>query len=1264
MSSSIRISLALALSLSGSTAHALDPARPLRRFAHDHWTSREGLPQNSILAAEQTPDGYLWFGTFEGIARFDGVTFKVFNQTTDPVLWRNGIFAMLTRKSGELLFTSPNIVGNISKAGRPAAFAEDRGSRLEELLTLAESPSGEIWTGAALGGLYLLRNGRFESVHPERFAKAGIRALAFDSSGALYIGTANQGVSVLRDGEPVACPACERLPKGGVNSLAAARGGGVWVGGELGLVRVDAARTSETVAEVRSTVTALRDTESGLWIGTLVGLSRWRNGRLETDPWLKAKVSRLMEDREGSLWVGTDTSGLYRLRDTPFSTLSPHDGLAEDWVSRLSYGDNAIWISTQGGVYKASLDDERVTYVETASPRDTSGFRSARGLVVKADGAMWATATDGRLLIYREGRFHDSLIPYPRSFASYLAPSRRGLFVGRHDGSIQEIVKRRLLRTIQLPPGVSPSSVHEWPDGRLTISTQGGLYEWNEGHLTDITSRLQTRLVVGTALVGDVSGALWLATDGRGLYRLKGEEVRNVSAKQGLYDDTVFQVVDDGLGYFWMTSNRGIARVSKAELNAVADGKLDRVSPRVFTEADGLRSAECDGGQVTRSPDGRLWFPTIAGVAFVDPSKVDLAPAPSLLKIEDARAEGASIAPGATLPAGVESVEIDYTSLSFRIPGRVRFRYQLEGYDPDFVAVQNRRTAYYPRLPYGSYRFVVHAVNEDGVSDTREASFAFSVAPRFHERRSAQVGFALLGLAGTFGLFRLRTNALRRRQLVLEALVADRTSALGLEKERAEAASRAKSRFVSSVSHELRTPLNAILGFADLLDRDLGGRKRAEYLALIKSSGSHLLGLVNSVLSLTKIEEGHGDAAREPFALASLVRDAVATLRPGAEANGLRLLEDTDALPAWAIGDGPKIRQILINLIGNAIKFTSDGYVALHVTRDGEVTAFTVEDTGPGIEEDQQSLLFREFSQTDTGAKSGDGTGLGLAISRRLAHLLGGDLSLSSSGPTGSKFVLTLALPESAAEEQAGRRRATGLTVRAEVAPVLIADDAAANRQLLRDLHDILGLTVLEAKDGPSALTLFLSARPSFVWTDALMPGFGGLELVRRIRQAERDRGWSRTPVVAVTASALGNEPEELLSAGCDSVILKPFNESQIFSVLEEKLGLTIAYEDATAVPATDGHSSTEARVGIEWTTGMDAEVARIEKAIEAGDWEQTRLLAHDLRGASSVLGLIEPSAAFAALEEMAFARDSKGAMRKLLTRARAAIDDARRSDR
>jgi CheY-like chemotaxis protein/anti-sigma regulatory factor (Ser/Thr protein kinase) len=389
--------------------------------------------------------------------------------------------------------------------------------------------------------------------------------------------------------------------------------------------------------------------------------------------------------------------------------------------------------------------------------------------------------------------------------------------------------------------------------------------------------------------------------------------------------------------------------------------------------------------------------------------------------------------------------------------------------------------------------------------------------------------------------------------------------------QRALAASHAKSAFLANMSHELRTPLNGVLGFAQLLarrkQRDAEDR---EGLEIIMKSGEHLLGLINDVLSLSKIEAGRVTLEQEALDLVTLVHDVENVLRVRAEEKNLRLVceLDRDRLPRAVIGDQGKLRQIVLNLAGNAVKFTTAGSVAIRVTWNDGRTRIEVEDTGPGISAAELPRLFEPFSQTDSGQRTKEGTGLGLALSRDLARLMNGDITVTSTAGRGSQFTVEVALPEAAAEtvaEPKDRRRVASLAPGQPAVRVLVVDDAALNRTVLTRLLAAVGFDVRAAAGGEEALALWESWEPHFIWMDKRMPGIDGLEVTRRIRAREASEGRKRVPIIALSASALEHERADILAAGCDDFVAKPFRESMIFTRMREHLGIEYAYESGTS---------------------------------------------------------------------------------------------------
>ncbi|HEY0014684.1 MAG TPA: two-component regulator propeller domain-containing protein [Longimicrobium sp.] len=759
-----RVAALAALCLGASfLAPRADAQVPGLAFAR--WGTEQGLPSNIALDIAQTRDGYLWLASYEGIVRFDGVSFRVFNESDIPGLGRASFWQVAVDSAGTLWAASERDGLVRYAGGRWTIFRMRDGLKSDKVTSLLPDTGGVLWVGTR-GGVSRVRNGRVEPLPaPAGMEEPVVMDMARAPDGALWIGTAAGGVLRYRDGR------YERpgLAADQVASLYADRDGTVWVGTfDPGVTRLRGGTVTRVAADgagaPRRVNTILRDREGTLWLAAENGLFHMAGGRAVHVPLPGgqpiAQASTLHQDTEGNLWVGSRQGGLFRLRPTAVATVTRADGLPHDLVSAIA-GDGAggVWIATHGGVAHRTASGTRLfTHAGGALADDV-----ARDLVPGRGGDLWV-ATNGGLTRIRNGQAvtfgaRDGL-PDDRVRALSQAPDG-SLWVGTYNGLAH--LRDGRFRTYGPAQGLAdPYILSVFADRRGTVwvGTQSeGLFRMRDGRFVPGPRALAGQPVF--RILEDADGTLWVGS-ARGLARIRGDSVFVFNTRHGLPGNAVYQALDDGHGRLWLTGSWGVGNVARAELEAVAAGTARTLTMKQFGSRDGMAGEASSISRAWRGPDGRLWFGTPAGLAIVDPARLRRnarAPTPLIERVvvDEVAHEGEAAIEGAP---GTRRLEFHFTAASFVAPEQLRFRYRLQGYDPGWVDGGTRRVAYYTNLPPGRYVFHVEARNEDGVASTANARVALRLRPHFWQTR----WFTLLVIAAVVALV-LAAHQLRVRMV-------------------------------------------------------------------------------------------------------------------------------------------------------------------------------------------------------------------------------------------------------------------------------------------------------------------------------------------------------------------------------------------------------------------------------------------------------------------------------------------------------------------
>jgi ligand-binding sensor domain-containing protein len=779
---SLFLSLPIAILLTSVSVLAQErPAPPLTQYNIRSWSTKDGLPNDKIIAVYQSAQGYIWLATQEGLARFDGAGFEIFDKKNTPAFPHSQVTALVEDKDSTLWIGT---IRGIMKYRKGKFELVQVGSGIGSVIgnTLSIDREGNCMVGTRTGVLRVV-NGvltKFELPGDPQISSAN--AICEDLEKQLWIGT-GQGLKLFSGGRMVDGSGNGLPYNANVTSLCLGKDQTLWVGTLEGLYFAKAGhpRRFGKLAPLADQIirSMCEDREGHLWIGTeKSGLYRYADGKCDaitTREGLSADyIISLCVDREGNIWAGSFYNGVDEIWRGKFETYSTNEGLAGPLVRAIVEDhEGTVWIGTESG-----LSRWKSGTVTSYTTGDGLPHNQIRSVFLDNYGVLWLGTRNGvarfdgkhfKNFLMKNGLSNEYARVVTEDFDNniWIGYGAQGIDCYK-DGKFTNMDEVGI-------PRVGIRVIHRGRNRTMWIGTDAGLIRWRDKKATIYRAEagLPNDLF---AIYEDTDHTVWIGTYGDGLFRLKDETLTKITTKEGLSDDVVYQILEDDHQNLWMSSNRGIFHVARKELNDVADKKIARVVSISYGTADGMRSSECNGNSQPagiRSKDGRMWFPTTNGVAIINPSDVPLNSVPPELTIETLKVDSLSVdlENHVSIGPGYSYLEIRYAGLSFVVPERMIFKYKLEGFDKEWRNAGSRRVAYYTNVPPGKYTFRVQARNNDEVWSTVGVALALELKPYFYETGWFYGICAVVLFVSAFFAYRWRVALLVQREKELKQRV-------------------------------------------------------------------------------------------------------------------------------------------------------------------------------------------------------------------------------------------------------------------------------------------------------------------------------------------------------------------------------------------------------------------------------------------------------------------------------------------------------------
>jgi len=1004
--------------------------QPGPNYLIDTWTTADGLPQDTVTAITQSPDGYLWMGTFGGLVRFDGLKFTVFDTSNTPQLPSSSILNLHQDRRGRLWVSTDRGVAIRDEAGWHSTGAPDYAAS-GYVWTFAERPNGDI--------LLAMSNGRVVECSGAGYTELplppGKKGLGFyagaDEEGRWWL--AQESVILVWEGDAWVAGFRGIKATEGACSCFTARDGGVWIltGGEIFKVRRGQRVSSAPLsAPVGDFWWMSEDASGNVWISTqadgLCRVSRAGVVRRWTpkDGLGGLGVRSIFEDREGNLWVGTSGGGLHRFKEQRFLGIGRSTGLGESQVQSVTPdGKGGLWIATFGaGLFHWDSEGDGAAALAPIPP-EQDALNFVQCLLSDTRGRLWIGTLGQGLGVLEGGAFRRvSLEGHEWDVLSLFEDSRGRVWIGSEHRLFVSGTDEA--RPVPAPAGDDLIAIRwmaEEHDGTIWFASRDAVFRLEGEHFIEVRAGPEGGVSESirdvTCLAADGEGVLWINSLDHGLYRARHAPPQASAPSARLPWRHISAIVDDRLGYLWLSTPRGVARVERTDL-LEPEGEAPPAF-ELFDTDDGLPSVECASGRQpvsARDADGRLWFATLKGVAATNPVGIRRNAVPPLVRIESlayrppkgrgrasdvpAAELNAPFPPAIELPAGSTSIEILFTAMSFSAPRKVRFQTRLGGDDAPWHDEGDSRVTRFLGLSAGRYSFSVRAANEDGLWSDGAAGLVFSIRTYFWQTLWFRAGVPLVlvatGGAGSWWVARARLARAKDRADLKrqrdELIHLSRVAMLG--------------ELSGSLAHELNQPLTAILSNAQaaqrFLERDVVDMVEVRHILRDIVSEDQRAGEVIRRLRLLLTK---GEIQHQALDINEVTLDVIRLMR--SDLINHRVTVNTDLAPALPLirADRIQMQQVLLNLMTNACDAMqavdpagNSREILVRSCRAGDGTVqISVRDRGPGIPAGQLTRIFEPFVTTKE-----KGMGMGLSVCRAIITAHGGRLWAANNADRGA----------------------------------------------------------------------------------------------------------------------------------------------------------------------------------------------------------------------------------------------------------------------